>query len=307
MKDRTIFNNTNYMKSKCKRLIVNADGFGFGDGATQAIIDAISINSFIKSISINVNFPAAERAKEFRRCHSDISMGIHLNPLVGSPVLPADKVPTLIDSNGEFHKNSFFAKMIKHQINKTELEKELNAQIEYGKELAGPNLTHIDSQGNSNLFYFSLFIKLAKSHNIPCIRNNYPLICLETEKPSISRSKAYMNKPHVFLMHKLRKWQMNYAQRIGFKMADRLITVGYSSLRKTEIQTWCNIFSNLPEGTFEIYCHPGYPDDTLRRYSYYVEERKKEYEIVSIPQIVHLAQKANIELVSFFSILDDYE
>ena len=44
------------MVSSRKRLIVNADGFGFGPGATQGIIDALREGKFITSVSVNANF-----------------------------------------------------------------------------------------------------------------------------------------------------------------------------------------------------------------------------------------------------------
>ena len=63
-----------------KRLIVNADGFGFGAGATQGILDAIREGHFISSVSVNANFPDAERIAELISEFPHVSIGVHLNP-----------------------------------------------------------------------------------------------------------------------------------------------------------------------------------------------------------------------------------
>ena len=46
--------------------MVNADGFGFGPGATQGVFDALA-GGFISSVSVNANFPEATRVEELAR------------------------------------------------------------------------------------------------------------------------------------------------------------------------------------------------------------------------------------------------
>lgn len=61
-----------------RRLIVNADGFGFGPGATQAIFEAVAASGPITSVSVNANFPDAERLGEFVKQFPHISVGVHV-------------------------------------------------------------------------------------------------------------------------------------------------------------------------------------------------------------------------------------
>ena len=61
------------------------------------------------------------------------------------------------------------------------------------------------------------------------------------------------------------------------RLADNLVTVGYAGKgNKSNPENWFRILKNLPAGTYEIYCHPAYPDETLRRWSYYCDDRARE-------------------------------
>jgi predicted glycoside hydrolase/deacetylase ChbG (UPF0249 family) len=286
-----------------RRLIVNADGFGFGGGATQGIFDAIRDGGFISSISVNANFPEIERLRELVVQFPEISVGVHLNCLAGRPCLPASQVPSLVDEEGFFFNSKFMGRLRRGKISLAELEAEFDAQIFRAKYFAGARVTHLDSQANSHLSYLPLFLKLAKKWGLERMRNNASLICLESPTPRSTRAKAYVRKPHVWLMHRYRKWQMRRAQAAGMRMADMLITVGYAGTGdKSLYENWQRILRNLPDGTYEIYCHPAYPDETLRRWSYYYEERGRELEILRGGQLRQLATDLGIQLVPFHAL-----
>jgi predicted glycoside hydrolase/deacetylase ChbG (UPF0249 family) len=286
-----------------KRLIVNADGFGFGSGATQGIIDAIREGKFISSVSVNANFPAAERIRDLVSEFPHISIGVHLNPMVGKPCLPAEQVPSLIGCDGCLQNEKFPKLLRQGLISLTELEAEFDAQISKVKELAGSRLTHLDSQGNRHLEYLNLFLKVARKWGIHRMRNNQSLICLESSRPLQSRLKIYLRRPHVWVAHTYRKYQMHRARTAGMRMADRLVTVGYAGVgNKSNPENWLRILKNLSTGTYEIYCHPAYPDDTLHRWSYYRDERAKELAILRKEELRNAAVAADVQIVSFEAI-----
>jgi predicted glycoside hydrolase/deacetylase ChbG (UPF0249 family) len=286
-----------------KRLIVNADGFGFGPGATQGIMDAIREGNFISSVSVNANFPEVERIRDLVAQFPHISIGVHLNPMAGRPCLQPEQVPSLVGNDGYLQNEKFPGLLRKRAISESELEAELDAQIAKVKQLAGARLTHIDSQGNQHLAYFNLFMKLARKWGIRRMRNNASLICLEAPKAGLSRIKTYMRRPHVWLAHLYRRRQMRKARAAGMRMAEKLVTVGYAGLgNKSNPENWKRIFSNLPAGTYEIYCHPAYPDETLRRWSVYCQERAQELAILRQKDLRDLARDAGIQIISFDAI-----
>jgi predicted glycoside hydrolase/deacetylase ChbG (UPF0249 family) len=286
-----------------KKLIVNADGFGFGPGATQGIMDAIGEGHFISSVSVNANFPDAERIRDLVTQFPHISIGVHLNPMAGKPCLPPEQVPSLVGNDGLLQNQKFPGLLRKGVISKIELEAELDEQIAKVKRLAGNRFTHIDSQGNQHLAYFDLFLKLARKWGIVRMRNNASLICLEAPQAESSRIKTYVRQPHVWLAHAFRRSQMRKARAAGMRMAEKLITVGYAGFgNKSNPENWRRILKNLPAGTYEIYCHPAYPDETLQRWSVYRQERAQELAILRQQALGDLARDAGIEIVSFDAI-----
>jgi len=285
--------------SGARRLIVNADGFGFGQGATRGIFEALD-GEFVSSVSVNANFPEAERVTDLVKSFPRVSVGVHLNPMVGRPCLPPERIPSLVGTDGLFHGPKFPGLLRRGKIVREELEAELREQIRRVAELAGSRLTHLDSQGNRHLSYLALFLELARNSGVRRMRNNASSICLESRRPRWSRLKVYLTRPHIWLAHRYRKYQMHKARLAGMRMADSLVTVGYAGRgNKANPENWIRILRNLPAGTHEIYCHPAYPDETLRRWSDYQEDRARELEILRSPRLRDEADRAGVKLVSF--------
>jgi predicted glycoside hydrolase/deacetylase ChbG (UPF0249 family) len=87
------------------------------------------------------------------------------------------------------------------------------------------------------------------------------------------------------------------------RMADRLMTAGYSGMaNKANLDNWLRILRNLPAGTSEIYRHPAYPDDALRRWSYYCDDRTAELAVLSRPELREAVHKLGADIVSFHAI-----
>jgi chitin disaccharide deacetylase len=286
-----------------RRLIVNADGYGFGDGATRGVADAVVGGGVITSISVNANFPAVDHLPGFLDRQPQISVGVHLNPLAGRPCLPPARVASLVRPDGYFLEGEFFRRLRAGAVDMGELRAEFEAQIEKVAGLAGARLTHLDSQAHSHLRYFDLFLDLARKWRIQRIRTNASMICLEALRPGLTRTLAYVARPHVWAVHQFRKWQMRRAHRAGLRTADALVTVGYAGTgNKTNVENWRRILQNLPRGTFEIFCHPAYPDETLRRWSTYHEPRAREFAVLRDGHLRELAERLGIKLISFSEV-----
>jgi predicted glycoside hydrolase/deacetylase ChbG (UPF0249 family) len=287
-----------------KKLIINADGYGFFYGANRAIEETVQAG-IVTSISVNVNFPAAQELPEFLKRYPHISVAVHLNPIAGYPVSPIQEVPSLVNGDGEFYGPEFTNRLQSGLINLSELELELSRQVELGKQLAGSSLTHIDSQENRHLYprYFKVFIRIAKKYGIERMRTHSHFICAETANPRKSAIRYYLNDPVRIVTHLFARYEMWLARRSGMRMADRLMSVGWiDGANKTLMQSWKNILENVPEGISEVYCHPAYVDDVLRKYATYVDEREKERAVLTSPEIKQAIQEKGIKLTSFYDI-----
>jgi chitin disaccharide deacetylase len=89
------------MSPRC--LIINADDFGFTLGITDGIVEAFQ-EGILTSTSAMINMPnAPERIARARSQEPRLPVGLHLNITSGKPLLPPERVPTLIDSAGRFY------------------------------------------------------------------------------------------------------------------------------------------------------------------------------------------------------------
>lgn len=284
-----------------KKLIINADGFGFTKGINKGIIESIE-KGLVSSISCNVNFPYIQDVEYIVRNYPNVSIGLHLNINVGKPVNLPKYVPSLLNASGEFWGSEFDKKLLLCQINYSELQKECEAQIVKLQGL-GVNISHIDGHQNKHLYpgYFGILLKLGKKYDIKRIRCHRRYIFLKIGgNRKLRLSQYYFSHPKQILTHTYDRIMMKVAESKGFLMADRLISHGYiDNSEKFMLDSWIEIIKTLPTGINEIYVHPGYPDDDLRKYANYVDERFLELRILTSPELLQNIQKENIQIISF--------
>jgi len=287
-----------------RKLIVNADGFGFTYGNNRGILETLEIG-IVKSISVNVNFPAVEEIHTVVEKFPRVSIGIHLNLTVGKPVSAPSKIPSLVDDDGCFFPSSRFKKMLlMRKIKKDDIKRELEAQIEKLLSMS-VNITHWDSHQNQHLNpgFFSPAIEVVQKYKIQRMRTHrhYLLTTKRNRKSAIC--KYYANNPKTFVLHGVARYLNRLARKKGVRMADRILSPGrVDNMKKFQRETWENLFRTLPEGINEVYCHPGYPDDCLRKYATYTEERDSERIILTDIDLLKFALDCSVELISFNDI-----
>ncbi len=287
-----------------RKLIVNADGFGFTRGVNKGIIESIE-KGIVRSISCNVNFPYIQEVQYIARTHPNVSIGLHLNVNVGKPVCPPSQVPSLINGSGEFHGNQFTKKFLLREIRISELQRECEAQI-LKLQSFGVQISHLDGHQNKHLYpgYFGSVLKLGRKYGIRRIRCHRRYIFLRTGGSRMKRLLYYyLTHPRQMAAHGYDRMAMKVAEKRGFKMADRMISCGYiDESEKYRLGAWIDIVRSLPVGINEMYCHPGYPDDELRRYATYVDERQLEVAVLTSPDLRQEIQKENVQIISFKEI-----
>lgn len=287
-----------------KKLIVNADGFGFTFGNNKGILETLEVG-IVKSISTNVNFPAIKEIHKIAENYPHVSIGIHLNLTVGRPVSKPANVATLLDKSGEFYPPREFGKrLILGRIKKDDIKRELCAQAEKLLDMS-IKITHWDSHQNQHLHpgFFSPAVEVAKIYGIERMRTHrHYLLAIKLHRRTLI-FKYYLRNPDALLYHSFARYLNWVARRRGMRMADRMLSPGrLDGMKKFHQETWKNLFRTLPEGINEIYCHPGYPDDDLRRYARYVEQRDIERQLLVDPNLLRFAQECGVELISFNDI-----
>ena len=260
-------------------LIINADGYGMTDGVTRAIEECIDFGT-VRSTSANVNFPRAERLRDLVRRHPDLSVGCHLNPIVGRPLLPAAQVRSLVDADGNFHYRSFSRKFRRREIDAEELRAELLAQVARTRDLAGEAFSHVDFHMGLHRLprLYPLFLDVAAASRTGRIRTHRYRAGMETRHPRI-RHALYLLEG----VDRLPKYAWNLllrsrARRRGFAMPDYWLSITRMGTRpgRISVPVYLRMLANVPAGYSEFVAHPGHLDQELKRWSTYLDQRVDE-------------------------------
>lgn len=283
-----------------RKLIVNADGFGFTFGNNKGILECLPAG-VIKSVSVNANFPAVEETGRLAAEFPDVSVGVHLDLSVGPCVSDPKDIPDLVNDRGEFLGEGFRRKALGGLIRHEQMVRELIAQVERLRGY-GVSLTHWDSHQNQHLYppFFRAALEVARRFGIGRMRTHDHYLYARGGGRRLRAGWHLLTHPRRAAVYAATGWQMRRARRAGMAMADRLISVGLlDDSRKYHRDFWVDLFRTLPTGISEIYCHPGYPDDTLAGYAQYVQERVEELNVLRDPELAAEARRAGVELVSF--------
>jgi predicted glycoside hydrolase/deacetylase ChbG (UPF0249 family) len=154
-----------------KLLIVHADDLGAAHSVNTGSIKAFE-SGLVNSGSIMIPCPWLPEIVTYVRNHPDADLGLHLTltsewtPYRWGPVLPKDRVTSLLDSTGYFYLTESEAAS---HANPKEVEAELRAQIERAKT-AGIQPTHFDSHMGTlyqNKQLFEILLRLARENKVP--------------------------------------------------------------------------------------------------------------------------------------------
>jgi chitin disaccharide deacetylase len=174
-----------------KKLIINADDFGYSRSVNYGIVDAHT-EGVLTSTTLMTNMPGAEHAYELGEKHKSLGIGIHLTLTCGKPILKNHC--TLVDADGNFKKLYHYQKLF--HIDANELYAEWKAQIESFLD-TGLIPTHLDSHHHINNLepILPVFLELAKEYKLP-VRHNFKI---KPEFGSITTTDYFEYNPEILL------------------------------------------------------------------------------------------------------------
>jgi predicted glycoside hydrolase/deacetylase ChbG (UPF0249 family) len=288
-----------------RNLIVNADGYGFTEGVTRAIEECVAFGT-VKSVSVLANFPLAEGVTRLLERFPDLSVGCHLNPVVGRPLLPPRRVPSLVDDRGEFLRGRFLERLAAGALRPEELRAELTAQVERLRVLAGANLTHIDfQQGLENQpRLYPLFLDVAVASGVGRIRTHKYHFGLHHRLPGLRHGVYLLWPPMRLAKYVYNSWLRRVAKKRCLAMPDLTFSGHFLSGRDGGVclPNYLTLLRNLPPGTVELIAHPAYVDASLRLQSKYLEPRELEREILLDPAFRQAVRSLGINLIGYGDI-----
>ena len=258
-----------------KQLIINADDFGRTRGINEGIIHTHR-KGCLSATSALTGMPyIIEGLQQAATKAPDLGIGVHLNVSQEQPLLPAERVPTLVDNAGnfiEFHK----APERLADIRPAQLHVEWHAQIERFYAL-GSEPDHLDSHQHiayMSLENFRVFLSLAQEFGLP-IRFP-PVEYLQRLGEAATRAMV---------------------KEYRIKAPDScIITFFRDGVTREHL---LGIFASLPEGIHELMCHPARVDQELIDTSTYAHERQTELDLLTDPEVLNALDANGIELASF--------
>jgi len=286
-----------------RRLIVNADDFGFTSGVNRGIVEAHS-RGIVTSSTLMANGPAFAEAAQLAKTVPTLSIGCHVVLIDGRPVLSAEQVPSLTNA-GHFRNGmmTFAARAIAGSIDADEITAEATAQIRK-IQAAGIAVSHIDTHKHTHLFPKILrpLLRAAAACGIQALRNPFgPRLPL--------RSSDLMARPGLWARAAQLRFLGRFAgkfreavDRDGFVTPDG--TLGILVTGALDETLFHAIARSIPQGTWEFVCHPGYNDGDLQGAETRLREsRETELRVLTLPAARELLLREGIELISYRELL----
>lgn len=278
-------------------LIVNADDFGLTSGVNRAIVEA-NRSGIVTSATLMANARAFNEAAHLAKSQPRLQIGCHVVLIDGEPLCP--DLPSLTNGKGKFRSSikGFALAAVRKRISQEEVQREAEAQIRK-IQAAGLRVTHVDTHKHTHLFPHVLrpVLKAAKACGVPAVRNPF-------EPPRtwprhlIAIPALWMRVVEVGLLQRFAASFRRIVTEEG--MLTTHGTIGVSATGKLNQRLLVETAQVLPEGTWELVCHPGYLDTDLETAgTRLLQSRQVELEALTSEETRATLTRRGIELISY--------
>jgi chitin disaccharide deacetylase len=289
-----------------RRLIVNADDFGFTAGINRAIAEAHS-HGIVTSSTLMANGRAFEDAVRLAATVPRLSVGCHVVLIDGEPVLKAELPSITAADSGSVRfrggLKSFAARALAGRLNPREIEAEASAQIRK-LQSAGVSVSHVDTHKHTHLFPSVLrpLLSAARACGVRAVRNPFgPRKPLKSSE-LLTRPSLWTRYAEVRILRTLAAKFRETAEREGLVTPDG--TLGIVVTGALDEKLFRAIAAVIPEGTWEFVCHPGYNDDDLKSAKTRLRQsRETELRVLTMPEAGELLLSQGIALISYRDLI----
>jgi len=290
-----------------RRLIVNADDFGFTAGVNRAIAEAHT-RGIVTSTTLMANVRAFDDAVRLAKTMPRLSVGCHVVLIDGEPVLDAELLPSITSASSSGARfrdglKSFALRALAGGLDTGEIEAEASAQIRK-LQAAGISVSHVDTHKHTHLFPTVLrpLLRAARTCGVQAIRNPFgPRKPLKSSE-LLKRPTLWTRYAEVRLLSALAGKFRDAAKREGMVTPDG--TLGIVVTGALDERLFRVIAEIVPDGTWEFVCHPGYNDDDLKSARTRLREsRETELRVLTMPEARELLMQQGIDLISYRDLI----
>ena len=271
-----------------RRLIINADDFGFTNAVTAGILEAHAAGT-VTSTSMMVHCPGWDDAVRRASATPTLGIGLHLNLLVGKPF---NNSPTLTNPRtGEFASlTTIVQRALTGRLSAAEITAECEAQLG-ALSAAGINCTHMDSHRHT--------------HALPVIRGAVAAIAsarrLPLRRPIEAHSRAGDVSSQLHRAVIAMSWRVTSVGAPLVKSTDHFIGVS-SQGSETFTADFARAIDRLEPGSTEFMVHPGHVDSALESIDRYTSERERELAALTSPELRDRLHRDDLTLISFAAL-----
>lgn len=283
-----------------KRLILNADDFGMTAGINRAVLEAHRAGALTSATMIAAGNAVAEAA-QLASATPLLGVGAHVVLLHGNPISGAGRVPSLLRFDGAFRPSfgSFARAALTGHIAAADVMIEVAAQVERLRA-TGLSLTHLDTHKHAHVFpaVFRPLLRAAAELGVRALRNPF-----EPEFSAAAALLATHGWARYAAVRGLSVFAEEFrreAQRAGVRTPDG--TLGIAATARWHRPWMERLLRAIPEGTWELMCHPAYPDEAFHRFSSAGNAGKIELEILTAPWFRDAMVAAGIEPITFAEV-----
>jgi predicted glycoside hydrolase/deacetylase ChbG (UPF0249 family) len=239
---------------------VNADDFGLTPGVNRAILELQEAGA-LTSATLMATGDQFKAAADAAARHPGLGVGCHVVLVDGKPVLHATEIPGLAGDSGEFRPTlgAFVRDLMRGKIPAEAMEAEATAQIRQ-LQSTGIHVTHVDTHKHTHMFARVLgpLLQAARKCGVGAIRNPYEPGWALAATPKAPAARRWQVK----LLRRGQPAFLRLVAEAGLATTDGAI--GVLATGTLESKTLAGLLEAMPEGTWELVCHPGYADAALR-------------------------------------------
>lgn len=276
-------------------MIINADDFGYTRGVNRAIAECAAAGT-VTSATLMAKAAAFADAATLAQSHPQLGVGCHVVLVDGEPVTAAAELPSLCE--GGAFKNSIHElarAAVFGAVSAEEVQREAAAQFRTLRE-AGIHLTHFDTHKHAHMFpaIFTPLLETAREAGIPAVRNPFEPFSIHW----ITSPGLWLRGAQTSSLRHFRAPFCKAVEQAGMRTTDG--TVGIAVTGVLDLTWLRRIVQALPEGTWELVCHPGYVDEELQqRSTRLTDSREVERAALTSTEIRRLLAEEKIELISY--------
>jgi chitin disaccharide deacetylase len=261
-----------------RRLVVNADDFGFTHDVNRGIVEAHR-TGILTATTLMANGEAFDDAVELALETPSLDVGCHL-VLVGAPGLPAT-VAQLVRAVA---------------LRRIRLYEEMAAQV---RRIVGAGLkpTHLDTHKHTHLLppVLDALARISQDFGIPWVRRPFDF-------PMHSRRAGLAIRGVNTSFGLVRSHFARELARHGCRSTDHF--AGFQITGNYDAAELAALIRALPEGSTEFMCHPGFCGNELRGATTRLKEsRERELRALTSAEVRAALKESQVELVSYRELI----